>query len=139
MRTWTVLLLVVFGLLGIFVMLNLNAVLAPTSLSLGVTQIQAPLGVILLGALAVLSALFLGFAVTVQGGALLEARRFARELEAQRTLADRAEESRFVDLQARLAQTERALHQHIDQLQPGLGGAVVRPDPVPPPRELPPG
>jgi uncharacterized integral membrane protein len=126
MRTRTVLLLAILALLALFTALNLNAFLAPTTLSLAFAQVQAPLGLVMLGVVALLSALFLAFALSLQAGSLSEARRFARDLEAQRTLADRAEESRFVDLQGRLAQTERALHHRIDSLDQTLSAALER-------------
>ena len=126
MRARTVVLLGIFALLALFTALNLTAFLAPTPLSLGITQITAPLGLVMLGFVAVLTVVFLAFTISVQAGALMEARRFARDLEAQRTLADRAEESRFLDLQGRLAQTERALHQRLDTLENSLGTPAGR-------------
>jgi uncharacterized integral membrane protein len=133
MRIWTLLLIVVFAFLTVFALLNVNAFLAPTSLSLGFTQVQAPLGLVMLGVVALVSAIFLAFVAYVQGGALLEGRRLSREMEAQRTLADRAEESRFVDLQGRLAQTERALHQRIDRFEEVLLGRLSPAAPPLPP------
>lgn len=135
MRIWTLLLIVVFALLTVFALLNVNAFLAPTSLSLGFTLVQAPLGLVMLGVVALVSAIFLAFVAFVQGGALLEGRRLAREMEAQRALADRAEESRFVDLQGRLAQTERALHQRIDRFEEMVSARLA---PVAPVAPLPP-
>jgi uncharacterized integral membrane protein len=127
MRIWTILLLVVFTLLALFAFLNVSTFLAPTSLSLGVTQVQAPLGLVMLGAVGLVSVIFAAFVAHVQGSALLEGRRLSREMEASRTLADRAEESRFVDLQGRLAQTERALHQRIDSLEQQLLARLPNP------------
>jgi len=137
MRIWTVLLLLVFALLALFAFLNVDAFLARSNLSLAFTQVQAPLGLVMLGALALVSALFLGFLVHVQGSALLEGRRFSREMEAQRALADRAEESRFVDLQARLAQTERALHQRVDRFEQEIFDRLPKQD-LPGPAVTPP-
>ena len=136
MRIWILILLIVFALLALFAMFNVNAFLATSSLSLGFTQVNAPLGLVMLGVVVVVSAVFLAFVAYVQGGALLEGRRLSREMESQRALADRAEESRFVDLQARLAQTERALHQRIDRFEEAmLGKAPPAATPLPPPRE----
>lgn len=131
MRIWTALVLIVFALLALFAFLNVNAFLAPASVSLGVTQVQLPLGLVMLGVVALLTVIFLAVVVQVQSGALLEGRRLSRDMEAQRALADRAEESRFVDLQARLAQTERALHQRIDRLEEQVVGRLPG-APVPP-------
>jgi uncharacterized integral membrane protein len=108
----TVILLVVFAALGVFAALNWNAFTAPTALSLGFTEVQAPLGLILLGLIVLLTTLFLLFIVYLQTSVLLEARRHAKELQANRELADQAEASRFTDLRGYLEaelqrQTER--------------------------------
>ena len=98
----TVLLLVVFGFIAVFAALNWGAIMAPTTLSLGVSEIQAPLGLIMLGLIFVLTTLFLVFIVYLQTSVLLEARRHAKELQVNRELADQAEASRFTDLRGYL-------------------------------------
>ena len=45
----TVFLIVVLALIALFAVLNWGAFLAPTTLSFGVAQVQAPLGLIMLG------------------------------------------------------------------------------------------
>jgi uncharacterized integral membrane protein len=89
---------VVWVLLALFTLLNLSAFLEPTTLSLGVTEVQAPLGLVLLGIAALVSALFMVVIVMQQASALMETRRMTKELAAQRDLADKAEASRFVEL-----------------------------------------
>jgi uncharacterized integral membrane protein len=101
-----VLLVIVFS---IFAMLNWSAIAAPTRLSLGITAVEAPLGLVLLTGTGLLAALFLVFATYQQAAALLEARRFSRELRAERELADKAEASRFTDLRAYLEGALRSL------------------------------
>ena len=54
----TVVLLLLFAA---FVAVNWNAIVAPTSLSLLFTTVEAPLGLVLLGAMLVLAALFVGY------------------------------------------------------------------------------
>jgi hypothetical protein len=98
----TILLLVVVGLVAVFAALNWNAILAPTTLSLGVSEVQAPLGLIMLGLIVLLTTLFLMFIVYLQTSVLLEARRHAKELQLNRELADQAEASRFTDLRSYL-------------------------------------
>ncbi len=105
----TVLLLVAFVLIAVFAALNWGALAAPTMLSLGVAEIQAPLGLIMLGLIVVLTLLFLMFIVYMQTSVLLEARRHARELQANRELADQAEASRFTDLRGYLETELRGL------------------------------
>lgn len=93
----------VLALLAAFTLLNLAAFMAPTSLSLGFAQIQAPLGLIMLGVTAGLCVLFLGYIVFQQAGVIREARRMSKELQSQRALADSAEASRFTELRAFVA------------------------------------
>lgn len=83
-----------------FAALNWTAIMTPTELSLGFAQVQAPLGVVMLGISALLCALFIVYLLFQQTGALLESRRYAKEMKAQRELADRAEASRFTELRA---------------------------------------
>lgn len=88
----------VLAFIGLFALLNWPAFAATTPLSLGFTTVEAPLGLIMLGAVAFTSVLFIVWAVTLQAGALRDARRMTRDLQVQRDLADRAEASRFTEL-----------------------------------------
>ena len=88
--------------LAAFALLNWAAFTAPTALNLGFTEVQAPLGLIMLVATGLLSALFLIYIVLQQAGVIIEARRYAKELKAHRELADKAEASRFTELRAYL-------------------------------------
>ncbi|MES2499380.1 MAG: LapA family protein [Pseudomonadota bacterium] len=78
--------------------LNWSTIMAPTTLNLGVAEVNAPLGLVMLGMIAVLTALFLIFIVYLQTSVLFEARRHAKELQTNRELADKAEASRFTEL-----------------------------------------
>jgi hypothetical protein len=98
MNVGTILLLVVLGLTGLFAALNWAAFNTPVPLWLGVATVEAPIGVVMLAVLALVSVLFVAWALTQQGRALLELRRHGRELQAQRQLADQAEASRFTEL-----------------------------------------
>lgn len=90
--------MVLLAAIVIFTALNWNAIMTPTVLSLGLATIEAPLGLIMLGMLAILTACFLAYIVFLQSSVLLEARRHARELQTNRELADQAEASRFTEL-----------------------------------------
>jgi hypothetical protein len=96
----TLLIVTVLGLLGIFALFNWHAFLSPTTLTFGFTTVEAPLGLILLALVGLITVLFLVYIVFLQSSSLLESRRQARELQSQRELADRAEESRFQQLRA---------------------------------------
>jgi uncharacterized integral membrane protein len=115
-----VLLLVLLAAVAVFAVLNWSVITAPTTLSLGFAEVQAPLGLVLLGLLALVTAVFLMYVVYLQTGVLLETRRHARELEASRQLADQAEASRFTELRAylekRLAEVENSLSAQVGEL-----------------------
>lgn len=98
----SLLLLLIGAAIVIFVGLNWVAMTTPTTLTLGFTDIQAPLGLVLLGLMALLSVVFVALIAYTQGTVLMETRRHAKELSAQRELADKAEASRFTDLRAHL-------------------------------------
>jgi hypothetical protein len=98
MQIRTLLFVIILGAIGGLAALNWQAFNTPTELWLGVTTVQAPLGIVMLGLTALLTAFFLVFIVYLQSSVLLEARRHARELQANRELADQAEASRFTEL-----------------------------------------
>lgn len=98
MKARTLFFLIVLGAIAAFAALNWSAFMTPTTLSLGFAVIQAPLGLVMLGLLAFLAVFFLVFVVYLQTSVLFETRRHARELQANRALADQAEASRFTEL-----------------------------------------
>ena len=100
-RTFAVVL--ALALLAGFTAQNWVAFTAPTTLTVGITEVQAPLGLVMLMVCAVLATIFLGYIVFQQAGVILEARRMSKELKSQRELADRAEASRFTELRGYLA------------------------------------
>jgi len=119
------------ALLALFTALNWSVFISPTLLTLGVTEVSAPLGLVMLGITAVVSALFLTYIVVQQAGMLLEHRRTAKELKGQREVADQADASRFAELRSYLeaemrrveAQSNAATREvgaRIEQLEQGL-------------------
>jgi uncharacterized membrane protein len=98
MKLQSLLLLIILAVIAIFAALNWGVFVSPTELSVGYTTINMPLGLIMLGLLAIVTTLFLVFVVYLQGSVLLEARRHSKELQANRELADQAEASRFTEL-----------------------------------------
>ncbi len=121
----TLLIVLVLGLVVVFAFLNWSVFNAPTTLSVGFTTFEAPLGIILLGVIGALTLLFLIYLVYLQATALMESRLYSRELKTQRELADRAEESRFTQLQSSL---ESGLRQLGDQIVESRSTAVARLD-----------
>ncbi len=87
---------------GLFALINWTVFSALTSLSLGFTTVQAPLGLIMLGLIAFLCVLFTVWVISLQANSLMDARRQTKELQAQRDLADKAEASRFTELRSEL-------------------------------------
>ena len=96
------LLLVVLAVIVAFMGLNWAVMTEPADLSLWFTTIKMPLGLALLGLMAVLAIVFVVLLAYQQGTVLLETRRHAKELAIQRDLADKAEASRFTELRAQL-------------------------------------
>ena len=135
MKVRTLLLLLTLVAIAVFTALNWSAFMTPTTLSLGVANVQAPLGLVMLGLVAFLAALFLVFVVYLQTSVLLEARRYARELQASRELAGQAEASRFTELRGFLeaelkreaglnAESRVVVLARLDQLDRDLRSAV---------------
>lgn len=98
MRFRLVLLVVAILLVAGFAALNWSEVIRPAPLLFGPFVADAPLGAILLGALALALVAFLLSAASMRTQSLLESRHHYKELEAQRLLADKAEASRFTEL-----------------------------------------
>lgn len=135
MQIRTVLFVIILGAIGGLAALNWETFNAPTALWLGVTTVHAPLGLVMLGLTAVLTAFFLVFIIYLQSSVLLEARRHAKELQANRELADQAEASRFTELRRFIelemrsivqqdAETRTALLARLDRLDTELMAAV---------------
>lgn len=120
MNLRSLLIFVMLALLGIFALVNWQALLAPTQLSLLFTEVQAPLGLVMLVATGLITVLFLVYIVFQQVGVILEARRYAKELKTNRELADRAEASRFTELRAWIAEELRKV-----EAQPAAAAAEV--------------
>ena len=131
----TLLIVLVLGVVVVFALLNWSVFTAPTALSIGFTTVEAPLGLILLGAMGALTLLFLIYLVYLQATALMESRQYSRELKNQRELADRAEESRFTELRSSLetelrrianqmADSNTAMNTRLDGLAHDLRSAI---------------
>jgi uncharacterized integral membrane protein len=111
--------------LVIFVAINWSAFTVPTALSMLFATVEAPLGLILLGIVALLTALFLVYVLYLQSSVLMENRRHARDLQAQRELAEQAEVSRFNQLRYFL---EDELRKLTDKNEASRAGIIARLD-----------
>lgn len=102
MKLRTLLITITLLVLALFTLLNWAAFTAPTTLSLGFAEVQAPLGLVMLVVTGLVASLFLAYILLQQAGVILETRRYAKELAAHRDLADKAEASRFTELRTAL-------------------------------------
>ncbi len=111
MRIRTIVFILAIALVAAFVALNLNEFMHVSMLSLGFTTIEVSLGLVMLVLLGAATVIFLGSALYMQSTNLLEMRKHTRELNTQRELADKAEASRFTELQTFLAAQATAQQQ----------------------------
>ena len=116
----TLSILVLLGALILFAAINWTAFVTPFKLSVVFTTVEAPLGLVLLGIVGLLTLMFLIYLVFLQSSSLLESRRQARELQNQREIAEQAEASRFSQLRSYLEAELQALARQNDNEQAAL-------------------
>jgi hypothetical protein len=104
-RTWLVIALAV--LTTAFLIINWTVFAAPAKFSLVFTSFEASVASVMLTLLALVVVVLAVYVGNWHGSLLLEYRRQAKELQAQRALADNAEASRFTAMGA-LMQSEIA-------------------------------
>lgn len=100
MRTRTLLVVLAMLLIAVFLVVNWSVFAGSAKFSLIFTSIDAPIGLVMLGMLTLIALTFGIYSAVSWSAILLEFRRQAKELTAQRTLADQAEASRFTELRA---------------------------------------
>jgi len=120
----TILIVLALGALTLFTAVNWSAFNTPTTLSVIFATVEAPLGLVLLGMVVLLAALFLIYVVYLQSSVLLETRRHARELHSQRELAEHAEISRLHDLRSFLETQLQNLGKQTERSQAELSGRL---------------
>jgi DNA anti-recombination protein RmuC len=108
-------------LLGIFTLANWSVLSAQTTLSFVAFSLEAPLGFLLLGVLLGFVALFTTYVLILRTTMLMDARRYARELETQHQLAEKAEASRLNELRGQLDQQFAKLLETAEQSRTDLG------------------
>ncbi len=116
MKISNVVLLVLLLLLVLFAGVNIDAFSAPTDLSLIFGTVTAPLGLVMLTAVGVLTLVYMLLLSRVRAASLLESHRTTKELEKARKVADNAEESRIKKLDKDLRQEIQLLGDKIDAL-----------------------
>lgn len=101
----------------LFAGLNWSALLADTRINLLVADIQAPMGLILLGLTGVFVALFFIATLYSRITGLMETRRLHKELRDAKALAEKAEGSRLDGLQHTLLTEFRLLHERLNKME----------------------
>lgn len=110
MKIRTIFLLLVLILMAVFLVINWGALSTVTAVNLIYTEIQAPLGVLVVGGFAAVVFVLLIYMVWQQASATLELRAAYKEARNARTVADDAEKSRF-------AESNRILLERIEKLE----------------------
>jgi uncharacterized integral membrane protein len=109
---WTAVALIV-----VFAGLNWSALTANTELNLLVMDVQAPLGIVLLGLTAVFVALFFIATLYSRIANLMETRRLHKEVRSAQDVADHAEASRLEAMQHQMLTEFRMLNERFSQLE----------------------
>ena len=114
MRFRTVLLIVVILAIAAFIFINRRVFSSPAELNFLFGTIEMPIGVVLLGLIAVVILAASVYVGIWQGTILLDYRRQSKELQTQRTLADDAEASRLTELSTLLCDEMSKLEQRLE-------------------------
>ncbi len=101
------------AILAALSVLNWNTLSAQAPLDLVAWQIQAPLGIVLLGVAGVMLALFMVAYLYNQIGSLMETRKLLKEIQRVQELADKAEASRIENLHQLISTEFRLLNERI--------------------------
>ncbi len=109
MRTRTLLIVLVLLLIAVFLVLNWSLFTTPAKINFVFASVEAPIGLVMFGILALIALVFGIYSAVSWSAILLEYRRQAKELTAQRTLADQAEGSRYTELR-------NAMHDELEHL-----------------------
>ncbi len=109
MRTRTLLIVLVLLLIAGFLAINWSLFAAPAKINFVFSSIEAPMGLVMFGILTLIALAFGIYSAVSWSAILLEYRRQAKELTAQRTLADQAEGSRYTELRG-------AMHDELEHL-----------------------
>ncbi len=124
MRVRSMLVLVAAGLAALFVVLNWRVFAGPAKLNLLLTSAEVPVGAVMLALLA-LTLLVLWIVVgSWQGTLIMEFRRQAKELQAQRLLAESAEASRFTELGALIREEIAKLRTELQETEHSIAATL---------------
>lgn len=98
MKIKTLFLLVVFGIITVFIIINWGEFIKPTTISIWYKTIEAPLGLILISLIILLALIFGVYALSLRASLLIKERNLTKELKKAEEIASNAEASRFTEL-----------------------------------------
>ncbi|MDO5530626.1 LapA family protein [Sutterella sp.] len=121
MKLRTLFLMLILVLLAVFLIINWSALSQVTTVNLVVEEIQAPLGVIVVGAFAVVVLIMMLYTIFQQASVVMEIRQAHKDTRAARQAADEADKSRVTELgrevKARLDQLEALIVAKTDEVE----------------------
>ena len=124
MRFRSLLVLVASGLAALFVVLNWRVFAGLVKLNLLLTSAEVPVGVVMLLLFAVGLLVLWNTLGRWQGTLLQEFRRQAKELQAQRLLAESAEASRFTELGALVREEIAKLRTELQETEHSIAATL---------------
>lgn len=102
MKIRTIILTLVFVLLGVFLVINWNALMTELPIDLVYTTVHAPLGAIVVAVFGAVVLLLLVYMVLQQASVTMELRAASKEARHSRGVAEDAEKSRLADMKKEL-------------------------------------
>jgi hypothetical protein len=124
MKIKTLVFIALLIFVAFIVYLNWPAITAPTMLSLLVADIEAPLGILMLAIVVLMTCIFLSAIVMMQVGFNTERQRLTKALEAQRLLANEAETSRIHALREFLQTSFAHINTTIEESSNSLSASI---------------
>lgn len=126
MKLHTVVLALVLFVVLLFAGINWNLFARQDSIDFIFFSIEAPLGVIMLGTVGVLSVLYMLIVGRLEVASMLEARKSNKALEEARELALSKEKSRITELQQAISEQIGAYGERFDSLENKISGLEER-------------
>jgi uncharacterized integral membrane protein len=123
-RALAIVLVAALAMLALFAAMNWAALTAPTSLRFVGVNVDAPLGLILVVTAIAFALLSFVYGAVQRTATLLEMRRQAQALEAQRRLAENAEASRLKELRDEMQREFAEVRRTIEESANGLAAAI---------------
>lgn len=115
------LILLVALCIGVIYFFNWEELNTFSTVSIGFTTMQAPLGILILGLFSIICVLFLAYILWLHSTVIVDYHRHTKELKHHRELADKAEASRFSELREFLikqhTEGQQALLRQMEELE----------------------